>query len=331
MTTKNVGVNAQDLFESFDGVGINAPLMAMCRPKLRLPPYAMDGRRIQWNAAGTACMFESTAEEYHSDRNAVSSTMLKRLDRSAAHLKAYLDRPHQPTASQRFGTAVHAAVLEPHVWRSDYVVYTQGARRGRSWKAFQTANRGKEILTKEEYSAIAGCASQILSTVVVQTDDGQSFTVADLVALGSCEKNLYWIDEATGLVCKARIDLFLEHVTLDLKTTDDAREEPFARQAAQHGYDIQVAFYERGREAFDESLKGRQISILVAAECKAPHATVAHGTDQGAFKDFGAKKVSRLLTQYKDVMVTGTWPAYPSSRAPLKLPLYKRYGQPLNI
>jgi len=312
------------IFDFLEQASSNAPAVGTSAPSPRLPRYALDGRAILWNSDRSACTFDSTAAEYHSDRHAVSASTLRKLARSPAHYRASVTSPRKQTAPQRFGTAFHALVLEGARFALDYVVWPS-RRSGKAWKIFEAANRGKEVLTQEEMEGVKGCAREALSTVAVRSDDGSEFTLNDLVLLGEKEKNYYWVDAETGLTCKARLDLTCQQVTFDLKTTDDARLEPFTRQATADGYDIQAAFYTRARVAYEPSLAGNTPFLFVACEVKAPHATLVHRADRDEFTAFGDKKVSKLMKLYKQCLASGRWPAYESHSGSIKLPLYARY------
>ena len=294
-----------------------------------LPFYALDGRPLQWSPDRRAVAFDSTATEYFSDKLAVSSTSLKHLARSPAHLRAAMVAPREETASQRIGHAVHAAALEPLLFKRDYVRF-DGDRRGRKWKDFQSANIGREILNAKEWETTLALSARILDTIIIEGADGNEFTFGELRAAGHCERVIYWIDVDTGLTCKARLDLSVGPLTLDVKTTDDARDDAFAFQCDRLGYDIQAAFYLRARRALDPSLEIAPF-IFVAAELPAPHAVVPHRADGEAFVDVGEEKVVKLMRQFQHCASKFDWPAYPRPTGTLKLPFVKRFPSTLNI
>jgi len=298
-------------------------------PALVLPAYALDGRSLHWNAARTAVMFDSTMAEYHSDANAVSSSALKSLVRSPAHMRAYLAGHCEETASQRLGSAVHAAVFEPQRFARDYVVWN-GDRRGRKWLDFSRMNAGREILSIKELARVEQCAQAVLVAPAVH-DDQQTYTVADLIQYGQVERNVYWLDETTGLTCRMRADLMIQHVTLDLKTTDDARAGEFVRQCVRLHYDIQSAFYLRGRRAFDPRLKSAPF-LFVAAELADPYGVQVHQADEEAFVAVGDDKVSVALQTLRVCRQMNQYPSYSAPRTTLKIPVWARYPESsLNI
>ena len=61
------------------------------------------------------------ATQYHAEKAIGHSGIVKML-KSPAHLREYLDHPHQPTPAMAFGTAVHTYVLEQDRFAEEFVV-----------------------------------------------------------------------------------------------------------------------------------------------------------------------------------------------------------------
>lgn len=271
-------------------------------------------------------MFDSTNEEYHTDADAISSSALKALARSAARFKGYLDGiESHSTRSRILGTAVHAAVLEPARFEQEYVIWP-GRRAGRAWETFLSTTQTKHVLTQAEYDLVYACADKALRTKTIINDQGDAFTLSDLISFGMCERNIYWIDAETGLTCRARYDLICQHLTVDLKTTDDARQQSFAWQCARLGYDIQAAFYLRGRRAFAMCGAHKALPfVLLAAELnKCPDAQ-AHLLHPEQFIAFGDRVVSDCMRRAKLCFETGEFPGYEPPATLLQLPIRARY------
>lgn len=186
------------------------------------------------------------------------------------------------TASRRLGTGVHTYVLEPKRFALEYVVY-EGRRQGNDWELFQATHLNKTILSRQEYVRVVGCGEETLISPAVQGQDAV-YTVEDLIEHGTVERNTYWVDEETGLTCRMRADLMIQNITVDLKTTDDARADAFANQCGRLGYDLQTAFYTRGRRAFGRSTpKGTpspsfwlQANWLTPMECRRTWSTTTN-------------------------------------------------------
>lgn len=300
---------------------------------IQLPAYALDGRVLEWNADFTAVRFDSTDHEYHSDTNAVSASALKIMDRSPAHLQAdRIRRRNNPnsgnTAAMAFGTAVHAAVLENSQFANKYALYkgtvTKATRNTNAFKEFCTSIGDKRAILKDEVIAVTAAAKNMLSTVVVKTER-QQFTMSDLVTLGVPERNYYWIDALTGLTCKARMDLTIENIVIDVKTALDARKERFMYDAGKLGYHLQAAFYISGYSMF-YGVGKPIIMVFAVVENQAPYATKVYQADKDAFWGAGQKRVRELLGMYKKCIDTNVWAGYSTETELLKLPMSKLYG-----
>ncbi|MDD5297379.1 MAG: PD-(D/E)XK nuclease-like domain-containing protein [Rhodocyclaceae bacterium] len=69
------------------------------------------------------------AEQYHGDM-AVGHSGLVRIMRSPAHFQEYVSNPPVPTPAMAFGTAVHAAILEPKEFGDQYAVVDEAELEG---------------------------------------------------------------------------------------------------------------------------------------------------------------------------------------------------------
>jgi len=86
------------------------------------------------------------------------------------------------------------------------------------------------------------------------------------------EASIFAEDEETGLPLKARPDLWVEdHTLVDIKTTDDASPDAFARTVTTFGYHLQAAHY--------LTMTGAENFIFVAVERKAPYAVGIYRLD----------------------------------------------------
>ena len=85
---------------------------------------------------------------------ALNQSAAKHLLKSPAHYQAYINTPQEETKALKFGTFVHAAVLEPDTLNDLYATAPDVDRRTKegqeTWAAIATANAGKTILDAEE-------------------------------------------------------------------------------------------------------------------------------------------------------------------------------------
>lgn len=71
---------------------------------------------------------------------------------------------------------------------------------------------------------------------------------------GKPEQSLFWVDQATGIECRCRIDWLRSPrrgrlLIIDYKTGESAERSKFSRAAMNYGYHQQVAFYVDGVKA----------------------------------------------------------------------------------
>ncbi|CAB1369015.1 protein of unknown function [Denitratisoma oestradiolicum] len=176
------------------------------------------------------------ATQYHAEKAIGHSGIVKML-KSPAHLREYLDHPHQPTPAMAFGTAVHTYVLEQDRFAEEFVVAEKFDRRTKEGKEaaarFEEANQGKIVITSEEMSTLT----------LVQRAVFAHQGAAQLLSVGDAELSAFWTDADTGLNCKCRPDWFNGDAIVDLKTCVDASSSGFSKSIANFGYDIQTAYY----------------------------------------------------------------------------------------
>jgi hypothetical protein len=269
-----------------------------------------------------------SAEQYHS-LPYCSNSRLNLLLRSPAHLQAELAAPREATPAMKLGTAVHMAVLEPERFAAHYTVAGQcegikkdkarcsnpGTHRvGGEWRcgvhALFIDRDPVDALAPTDLEACIGIGAALRSHPRIRPL---------LSGPGHNELTVIWDDAETGVRCKARIDRLTEDfggVLVDLKTTTDARPEPFGRKADAMGYHRQPCLYQEGLAAH-----GWETShmVLVAVEGERPHGMVGYRQ-----REFGAllarEELRVLLRRYAECMESREWPGYPVDIQELPLP-----------
>lgn len=137
----------------------------------------------------------------------------------------------------------------------------------------------------------------------------------------SCEfeQAIFWKDEATGVLCKAKFDLVtvkpIEHKGIvippglcgDLKTTTDARADEFIKSIFNYEYDIQAAWYLDGLKA--SGISDGESYLWFALEKDSPYEIEAHTMESVYFES--AREINHLMRlRYKKCIETGVWPGY---------------------
>ena len=260
----------------------------------------------------TSSASELSNADYHA-HPAISKSHLDQLARSPAHYWArYLDPnrvPPEPTAAMLLGSALHTAVLEPHLWDVQYAVAPEGIDRRykvgkEAWAAFEAEAQGKAVLTAEDGARIRRMAD------AVHQHPASSFLL-DLP--GVCEASYFWTDEETGLECKCRPDWHSadRRLVVDVKTTEDASPDGFARSVAKWRYHVQAAWYQRplGAEQF----------LFVCVEKEPPYLVAVYAVTEAMFAA-GARVADRDLARLAECRAADRWPGYADTIQPIDLP-----------
>jgi len=264
---------------------------------------------------------------------AMGASGLVEFRRSPAHFDHARRHPKEPTPAMREGTALHLALLEPDLYAGRYVSLgqcegvkkdlsrcTNGGSSYRGGASFcgvhdpakgEPMDDGVEVMPNEAIGRIEGMRRAVLA----HPELGQFFR-----GRGVSELTGVWLDEASGLLCKIRLDRYVERagVHFDLKRTVSAEREAFRRQVVRMGYAFRSAFYRRGMAALD---KPAMASVLGAVEADAPHGVQAFLLDESDLETF-TPEIDRLLYQAAECEATGDYPAYPGGLRELKLPAW---------
>lgn len=141
---------------------------------------------------------------------------------------------------------------------------------------------------------------------------------------GKAEQSVYWIDQATGVLCRCRPDFWRDdNLIVDLKTTEDASPEGFAKSIANWSYDTQDAFYTDGVLA--ATGKPLKAFVFLAVEKSArvvegqPLGVAVYQLDE-AGRELGRAKYREDLGIYAQCVKTGIWPCYGDKLKTISLP-----------
>lgn len=176
------------------------------------------------------------SSEYFATKG-ISASFLKACSFSAHAGYKFIHEKSFQSDAMAFGSAVHTAILEPHLFNEQYAISEKFDKRTKAGKdgaaAFEAANIGKLILDQDEFFKISKIKENCLAIPAVKS------------ALESFEKEKSVTWESSGMTFKARLDLvnIKDGVTIDLKTTRDASERGFLRQLLDLRYDIQLLHY----------------------------------------------------------------------------------------
>jgi hypothetical protein len=264
------------------------------------------------------------AVEYHGIR-ALSASRLKAFLRSPAHLR-HMDENPYTGAALAFGDAFHTAVLEPQRFAEEYIVAPDVDRRTKdgkaAWQMFLDANPDKTIVSHDDWLAITAMAREVLLHP----------TASDLLAGRSeTEISMLWLASAAGekFPCKARIDAYnsVDRCIIDLKTTQDASPEGFARSVANFSYHVQAAWYIDAMRAANFEVDSM---VFIAVEKAAPYGVSCLILDEDAINE-GRRRIANALPKYAICASQNRWPTYDDGIQTISLPRWAVRGEEVSL
>lgn len=265
------------------------------------------------------------------DWDAINHSKLCRIDKSPLHCQ------HAPSFEKsqaiRLGQLVHCGRLESSALHERYAVMpayelmpentTKDGSPSRSTatafvrdsqRAFKTRaiNEKKTIISEAEWT-------QYVNTMDAIEDCPEA---VDLLTGAETELSIVWHDEATGLKCKARIDIRKPDRLGDLKTSRDDKASPlpvsFEYSMWQYNYYSQAAFYQSGWEA----LTGERLPFwFCVVGTDSPMQCVAAPVGEMTLQA-GREKNAERLALYSECKRAGVFPGYTS---PVIFELPERY------
>lgn len=246
----------------------------------------------------------------------LSSTGAKKILKSPAHYRHYVEHPEEPKDAFDVGSAVHSKVLgvgaqiavypdgngperfEYDGTEMDNVLASNGAISTKAAKAFEADARDRGLIPVKRVTArvVNLMAESVLTDPVARK----------LLETGDPEVSMFATDPETGIAERGRID-WLNGRALDLKTTaGDSSETDFAIQAFRFGYDVQLAWYEH----LYHLITGEPLPYLfVVVEAHPPYLTNVHrlGDDELLM---ARRRAREARERYARCLETGEWPGY---------------------
>ncbi len=242
-------------------------------------------------------------------------THLKRFGKSAAHYRQAELEPRDPTPALELGRAVHHATLEPDTFEKEWIAspgYDKRTKKGQAaWAEWHLQHPLQSMLSAKDFQLCLNLREAAYS---------HPLAAKLLGGKGRNEISVLWIDPATGLPCKARLDrltTFNSYSTIaDVKTLKDASPKEFARDVHKYGWHQQSAHYLNGLEVL---LPRTRRFIFIVLEKEPPYCVAIYEIDDQAL-DQGRREVAGFMQQYKDATTTDIWPGYDEGLRLISLP-----------
>ena len=255
------------------------------------------------------------AEIYHrKELGVVNKGALDQLARTPKHYRAWLaDTEQHDTPALLFGRALHALVLEPALFAREWARQPDfgdlrtkaGKERRDDWA---TSHRGVATVSADDWERLQAMRDAVMGHPIA----GKLFTG------GVSESTAIWTDHDTGLLCKSRMDYYVaaRGLVIDLKSTEDASDDGFARSVAKYRYHVQHAHYASAFQTLGHELRA---FLFAAVEKSPPYAVAVHCIDADA-EARGMQLRSRDMATLNRCLQTDTWPGYEPTIHTLALP-----------
>lgn len=280
--------------------------------KIEQPPVLQ--KRTSWAASPGIHRGVDNAD-YHADRNAVSSTALKRMLQSPAHFRASQLKPRKETLAQAFGSAVHSMLLEPHLFEYQYrvepAVGTATDTRNEKCETISQAVPEQMLLSQQQHDEI----------LAMRGSANKHAAIRQMLISGEAETTFCWTDRETGVLLKARTDwIQFETCIWDVKTAADASRTGFSRACANYDYHFSCAMYREGVHA----LTGRWLPFrFVVLEKGFPHACAVYEASASFIKR-GEEDFRIALRKFAQCQAADDWPGYQCDKIEaIDLPAWK--------
>jgi hypothetical protein len=193
-------------------------------------------------------------EEYHGDREFVSSSGLKLiLKNPREYYRKYVKNEGEPLNSDALsiGSYAHTRILEPHLVEVEYAIWTKGRRYGEDWNTFKEENEGKIIITSSQKSLVDSMVKEYEASSVILGDHGneKEVSISSFFTKGEAEETVAGFLDDYPVKC--RFDYRKEWDDFgsinDLKTTGialgTATVEEVEEICAYWDYDLSAALY----------------------------------------------------------------------------------------
>jgi PDDEXK-like domain of unknown function (DUF3799) len=259
-----------------------------------------------------------TNAEYH-EHKAIGSTSLKQIVIPAIY-KHSQDNPQPYKDVYRQGTNFHYAKLEPEKLKSECLVAPDYPRRSNAdkqrwatWFNDHGAN-GDEIINLPvaewypEFNKQTGknivTPDELTDLILMNNSINNKPEAISLFTGGEAETSLFWVDSDTGIKLKIRPDYLNKSFCTDLKSTADARANPFACQTTNLGYHISACMYLDGIK----QVTGRDVQFRwVAVEKKAPYLCAVYQLSDESMQ-VGQRLYREYLNKLANCLESDNWP-----------------------
>jgi len=260
-------------------------------------------------------IYDMDNETYHSHRYALSSSGARTLiTQSPAHFRYEQDHPQPPKKIFDIGNAAHKLVLGngPALRLVDYDRWDSNKAKA---AVAEVRAAGAIPLKRAEYEQVHAMADAL-----------RRHPVASLLfdpEHGTAERSLFWRDEKTGVMRRARLDWLPNPrsgrlIIPDYKTCVSAKPERLERVIDDLGYHQQDDTYRSACHAL--GIANDDAAFVFVCQEKTPPYVITVIEVNAAARRIGAARNRRALDIFAHCTATGYWPGYSDDVVSVALP-----------
>lgn len=245
---------------------------------------------------------ECDNKTYHADRNYLSSSLLKTINKSLAQYhREYIlgEKPEmKPSAALEEGSLAHTLILEPHMFSSDYIKYPGFDKREKDYAKFKAA-----IPTSDKRTIIS--AAQLSKVKAWVQSYKLHPTASSYIEGGIPEQTICAL--LNDVPIKVRFDSINveQGFIADVKTTRDPGGLEFFKACAlsdMYSYHLSAALY----LAVAEQFYGKPFDFYFIVLSKQDVTCEVYKLS-AATRAIGKSLVNKALEKYKQALATGVW------------------------
>jgi exodeoxyribonuclease VIII len=219
----------------------------------------------------------------------ISNSDLTLINKSIDHFLLKAER--DSSDAQELGQAFHDMILTPDIFESKYIKIPEEIkiRKGKEWDIFNTENKDKKIISKEDWRKLLLMQSSFINhpKAYLLLNDGKAE-----------QTYCYEVDDVK---CKCRPDFVNTKYgcLIDIKTTASALLDDFSRSMASYRYHVQAAWYLDGVNKCSNVQFER--FIFIAIETKHPFSVCIYDLGNESIEE-GRRQYRKDLNKYKDYL-----------------------------
>lgn len=262
------------------------------------------------------CWVRDMGEEAYRAAPGLSSSMVKKILISPAHMLSSITEPQPSTPSMQFGTWLHRAALFGLAEMMP-AIRPEGldgrTKEGKAWKAEAEAT-GRTVMTADEHKALSRICENLSNDpdwVAAITSPKKEISAFSNVTVGG-----------KTVLAKCRADLIpAGNAIIDLKTARDVSPDAFSWAVFRYGYHLSAHHYlQTANTVLKANGEPPKTSMLFyAIESSAPFQFRKYLLSEKYFL-LADSLWCKAVELYHDCLESGLWPGFPNSIGILEPP-----------